>query len=153
VFIQEIERDDDFIKEMLQAEVAFWVNHIEANEMPAPDGSDDSMETVYTVYPEVMRDEMQMPHADGKIAKYRELGALIKSLEAQQNELKAELCYELGDAAVGVGNDFACSWKKQSRTTVDSKKLKAEYPEIYERVINKTESRVFRTKELKKKEN
>ena len=148
-----IERDEDFIKQMLQEEVSYWVNHIEANEMPAPDGSDDSLETVYTVYPEVMRDEVNLWQADGKIKKYRELNDLIKNLEKQRDELKAELCFELGDAAVGVGEDYACSWKKQSKTTVDAKLLKAEYPEIYERVKKVSEARVFRTKELKKKEN
>lgn len=148
-----IERDEDFIKQMLQEEVNYWVNHIEANEMPAPDGSDDSLETVYTVYPEALRDEVNLWQADSKIKKYRELNDLIKNLEKQRDELKAELCFELGDAAVGVGENYACSWKKQTQTRVDAKMLKAEYPEIYERVKTVSETRVFRTKELKKKEN
>lgn len=148
-----IERDEEFIAELKQKEIDFWVNCIIGGNMPAPDGSDDSLETVYTVYPEVLRDEVHLWQADSKIKKYRELGDLIKNLERQQDELKAELCYELGDAAVGVGENFACSWKKQSRTSVDTKLLKAEYPQIYERVTKTSESRVFRTKELKKKEN
>jgi predicted phage-related endonuclease len=91
--------------------------------------------------------------ADGKIKKFRELGELIKNLEKQQDELKAQLCFELGDAAVGVGEDYACSWKKQSKTTVDAKLLKSKYPAIYESVKKTSEYRVFRTKEIKKKEN
>jgi putative phage-type endonuclease len=153
VYILEIERDNDFIAEMLQAEVTFWTENIEKKQMPAPDGSEDSIETVKTLFPENLRDEIQLYKGDEKIKKYRELGDLIKNLEAQQDALKAELCYELGDAAVGVGESFACSWKTQQRTSVDTKRLKAEYPDVYEKVINVSKSRVFRTKELKKKEN
>ena len=153
IYIIEVERDDDFIKQMLQEEVSYWVNHIEAKQMPAPDGSDDSIETVKTIYPDGFEGEVQLWKADEKIKKFRELGELIKTLEKQQNEIKAELCYELGDATVGMGDNYACSWKNQSKTTVDAKLLKSKYPAIYENVKKTSEYRVFRTKEIKKKEN
>ena len=152
VFVLDIERDDDFIADMLQAEVTFWTENIEKKQMPAPDGSEDSIETVKTLFPENLRDEVHLHRGDERIKKYRELGDLIKNLEAQQDALKAELCYELGDASVGMGDNFACSWKTQNNTRVDSKLLKSKYPEVYEDVVSVSRTRVFRTKELKKKE-
>lgn len=152
VYVLEVERNDEFIAEMLQAEVTFWTENIEKEQMPAPDGSEDSIETVKMLFPENLTGEVQLHRGDERIKKYRELGDLIKNLEAQQDALKAELCYELGDASEGVGNDFACSWKAQNNTRVDSKLLKSKYPEVYEDVLSVSSIRVFRTRELKKKE-
>lgn len=153
VYILEVERNQDFINELLEAEIEFWTECIEKKQMPAPDGSEDAMETVSTLYPHDDGGEMFLEHADSKIGKYNELGALIKQLKTQQDEIKAQMCAELGDSAIGLGDNFACSWKSQTRTSVSGSKLKAKYPEIYEELKETSEYRVFRTKKLKKKSN
>lgn len=150
VYVLEVERNEDFIKELLTAEIVFWEEHIQKEQMPAPDGSEDAMDTVAALYPYDNGGELVLDQADSKIGKYNELGALIKQLKAQQDELKAQMCAELGDAAIGIGEDFACSWKTQTRTSVSGSKLKAKYPDIYDELKETSEYRVFRTKKLKK---
>jgi putative phage-type endonuclease len=142
-----IERNEEFIEELLATELNFWNGHVVPKLMPAPDGSESSMDALKEIFPRSNNQEQRV--SDELIAKYRELGELIKTLEVQQEEVKQQLCAQLGDAGVGVGIHFGCSWKNQSRTTVDAKKLKAEYPEIYLEVSKTTENRAFRTKKFK----
>ena len=143
----EIERDEEFISQLRDAEVSFWREYIEKNQMPAPDGSDSSMETLKELFPEG-GGECYLPNADEEIGKYRELSDLIKKLRGQQDEIRQRLCKRLGNRAVGTDTKYGCSWKNQKRTSVDSKKLKAEFPEAYEAVKKESEYRVFRTKEM-----
>ena len=150
IFILEVDRNEEFISELLEEEVRFQKEHIEKNQMPAPDGTDSSIDTIQEIYPDTLVDEIHMYGVDEKIKKFNELGDLIKKLEEQKDELKAQMCAELGDAAVGLGEEYACSWKKQSRASISPSKLKAKYPDIYEEMVNVSEYRVFHTKKLKK---
>lgn len=152
VYILEVERNDEFIAEMLQSEITFWRENIEKKQMPAPDGSDNSIDTLNEIYPEGFEGTVQiLSHDDdAKIKKFNELGDLIKKLQGQQDEIKAQICAELGPAAYGEGKEYACSWKNQSRASVSTKKLKELYPNIYAELVNVSEYRVFRTKKIKK---
>lgn len=146
IFTVTVERNQEFIDELMAAEIHFWTENIEKKQMPAPDGSEDSLETLQTVFPQEHSAEIDVD--DTQIKRYRELADLIKKLKTEQDEVKAQICFALGDAAVGIGNDFACSWKSQKRSSVDSKLLKAEYPDVYAKVVKESESRVFRTKKI-----
>ena len=52
----------------------------------------------------------------------------------------AELAYLPGDERPSF------TWKNQSRMTLDTKRLKAELPEVYEQYARETTSRVFRVR-------
>lgn len=147
IYCLTIKRNEDFIEELIAAEVKFWKENIEEDLMPAPDGSDDSMNTIEILYPQGS-DETYLPNADSDIKRFIELGDVIKGFEDERKKLKAKLCARLEDFAVGTDSEYACSWKNQSRTSVDSKKLKKEYPEIYEECTKTSEFRVFRTKKI-----
>ena len=54
----------------------------------------------------------------------------------------------MGDASKAVADGYKVSWKTQSRTTLDSKRLKAEKPDIYEAYAKTSESRVFRVSQV-----
>ena len=46
IFINTIERNEEFIKGMIKEEVRFWTENIEKNQMPAPDGSEASTDAL-----------------------------------------------------------------------------------------------------------
>lgn len=146
IYILTIERNDTFITELRAAEIEFWQENIEKGLMPAPSGND--METVKEIYPAAISGEMNLENADAVIKRIRELDKVMKDFKAEQEKLKADLCARLGDYAVGIDTAYACSWKSQKRESIDSGKLKKEFPEIYEKVKKTTEFRVFRTKKI-----
>lgn len=147
IYCLTIERNDDFIEELIDKEVEFWTENIEKDIMPPPDGSDDSMNTIERLHPDG-EGKMYLPNADSDIQRFMELGDVIKDFENERKQIKAKLCSRLEDFAVGVDSEYTCSWKNQSRTSVDSKKLKKEYPEIFEECTKTSEHRVFRAKKI-----
>ena len=148
IYCLEVERNEEFIKELLAAEIDFWTNYIEKNQMPAPDGSDASMEAIKQIYPRDTNPQMQLPNADAEIKRYLELGKAIKDIEEEKKKIQAQLCVRLGDTGVGIDTEYACSWKSQVRASVDSAKLKKEFPEVYEKCKKTSELRVFKAKKV-----
>lgn len=148
IYCLEVERNEEFIKELLAAEIDFWTNYIEKDQMPPPDGSDASMEAIKQIYPSDINSQMQLPNADADIRRYLELGKAIKDIEEEKKKIQAQLCARLGDTGVGIDTEYACSWKTQAKTSVDSAKLKKEFPEVYEKCKKASEFRVFKAKKV-----
>lgn len=148
IYCLEVERNEEFIKELLAAEIDFWTNYIEKDQMPPPDGSDASMEAIKQIYPSDINSQMQLPNADAEIRRYLELGKAIKDIEEEKKKIQAQLCARLGDTGVGIDTEYACSWKSQVKASVDSAKLKKEFPEVYEKCKKTSEFRVFKAKKV-----
>ena len=145
----EIRRNDDEINALIDNEVTFWQTYVTEDRPPLADGSDSSMDTLSKLHPKCDGSTTQMLGMDDSMRNYMELGEAIKRLKAQQDEVKAQLCQSLGDRSVGLGLDYSFSWKSQSSSRVDTKKLKELYPKVYEDCVQQTDSRVFRVKKNK----
>ena len=79
-----------------------------------------------------------------------ELEDQINALKEQQNAISPVFTEELADCDKGVvfvtdsDNGYEIQFKKSVRTTIDSKKLKISYPEIYHQLKNETVVRPFK---------
>lgn len=153
LYVVEIERDDDFIKKLREAEITFWKHYIEKGIMPAPDGSDASVETLKELYPEAEKNtEIAIFGLDQMIRDYTAFQELEKQYHEKAEEVKARICAKLGDNETGVGDNYKCTWKNQSRSSVPSAKLKAKYPKIYQELVEVSKYRVFRARPMTEKE-
>ena len=150
LYVIPIERDDDFIKQLREAEIDFWTNYVEPGRIPAPDGSEASLDTLNQLYPAEQKDtEISIYGLDQLVKDYKAFKALKDDYHQKAEQCKAMICAKLGDNEVGVGEHVACSWKTQSRENISPKKLKAAYPDIYAKLVDTTKYRVFRVKTLK----
>ena len=151
LFVIEVKRDDEFIKSLREAEIGFWTTYIMQDRMPEPDGSDSSLTTLREIYPEGYKDsEITIPNLDRMITDYKSLKEIADDYSQQAERVKAQICAKLGRNEVGIGLQYGCSWKNQSKTSIDTKRLKAEFPQVYAKVARVNDYRVFRTKTLKK---
>ena len=154
LYVIEVKRDDEFIKSLREAETGFWTNYIMQNKMPDPDGSDSSLDTLRQIYPKGYKDmEIVIPGLDRMITDYKSIKEIADDYGKQAERIKAQICARLGKAEVGVGLQYGCSWKTQSKTSgYDMKRLQKDYPNInidkYKKV---SEYRVFRTRTIKEK--
>ena len=152
LYVIEIERDDEFIKQLREAEIRFWTQNILKNIPPAPDGSDAAIDTLKEMYPDAIPNtEIAIPGLDHLVKDYKAYAELEKEYKEKKAKAQSLICARLGDNEVGVGTDYGCSWKKQSKSTVPAAKLKAKYPRIYAELVETSEYRVFRTRNLTKK--
>ena len=66
-------------------------------------------------------------------------------IRAAEDEIKAVL----GNRERGTTAGWSVSWKSSRRSTVDTKRLRAELPEIAAQYTNTTQTRVFRVNKIK----
>ena len=74
---------------------------------------------------------------------------LIKELEGLNAMIEQEIKVQLGDANFGENDLFTVSYKPSKSVRLDTKRIKKEAPEIYEKYGKETESRRFLIKEIK----
>lgn len=151
LFIIPIERDDDFIKQLRNAEISFWTTYVMQGKMPEPDGESD-FDTLKELYPKGYKDsEIVIPGLDRLITQYKAVKEVADDYKNQVERIKGQICQKLGNNEIGIGMAYGCSWKTQSRQSVPDKKLKDKYPAIFAELAETSEYRVFRTKDLTKK--
>ena len=152
LYVIEVKRDDDFIKSLREAETAFWTGYVMQDRMPDPDGESD-FDTLKNLYPRGYKDsEIAIPGLDRMITEYKAVKEVADDYGKQAERIKAQICQKLGKNEIGVGVQYGCSWKTQSKTSgYDMKRLQKDYPNInidkYKKV---SEYRVFRTRQMKK---
>ena len=130
---KEVPRNEDDIAALLEAEKEFW-RKVEAKEMPDVDGTESCAHALAEKYHGGGPAVILPSEAMGALDIIGKLEEMEKDLSSQLEEQKNKLRQWLGDAEAGTTDDGRkVTWKVQAgRTTIDSKKLKAERPEIFQ---------------------
>lgn len=142
-----IERDDELIAMLISLEADFW-EHIKNNTPPPLDGSDASAKFLSDRFPEsVSGTRIILPESADTIIK--EYDAACEQLsEITERKQKAENLLKdmLGDNEVGTSGNRVISWKSISQERLDTKALKANYPELFKEYVNRISFRKFSVK-------
>lgn len=127
-----IDRNEDDIKALLEAEAEFW-RKVTEKEMPEVDGSQDCTNALAEKF-SGGAPAIELPsEANATLDNIDKLEAMIDTFKSQVDAEKNRLRVWLGDAEAGTtASGRKVTWKTQAgRVTVDSKKLKAELPDVY----------------------
>lgn len=146
-----IERDDEEIAALVKAEKAFWENYVIPRVAPPVDGKEPTTEAIKTIYADSREDAevADLFPLQDRAEKYFELQAVIKTLQEQQEEIKQAIMAQMGEAEVGFAGRYKATWKSQTRTTYDMKRLAEDHPDINIKEYAKTTtSRPFSLKEM-----
>lgn len=144
-----IERSEKEIESLIAAECDFWDKHIMAEIPPVADGSDGSLNALACLYPDKTDMVADIDGYDEDISRYLDVKALIKKLKTESDEIKGRLITALGECSNGECRRALISYAPHKRTTVETERLKAEYPDIYKACSKTTEYNVFEVKERK----
>ena len=134
--IHTIERDEDDIKALLEAEIEFW-HKVENHIMPEVDGSASCKESLSKKYPGGNKEVIALPSESiNLLNRLDQLKESEKSIKDQIAEIQNKFCSMLGDYEVGtVGDDEnarTVKWQTVAgRITLDTKRLKKEQPDIF----------------------
>lgn len=148
---KEIPRDEELITMIIEAEKDFWENHVLKKAPPALDGSSAAEKYINEKYKKSNSElsvDLKSEYSN-KIGELLEIKDNIKQLELQAKEIENNIKNELGEAEIGYTPQFEVHWKAVTSNRINSKLLKEEYPEIYERVCKESVSRRFNIKSLK----
>ena len=142
-----IERDDEMIAMLIGLEADFW-EHIKSNTPPALDGSDASTKFLADRFPEsVSGTQIVLPESADTIIK--EYDAACEQLsEITERKQKAENLLKdmLGNNEIGTSGNRIISWKSISQERLDTKDLKANYPDLFKEYANRISFRKFSVK-------
>lgn len=142
-----VKRDDELIEMLLEICKKFWNENILKNIPPIVDGNDSTKELLTNMYPESVENEILLPYEAGElIVELEEYKVKAKELDFEITERENKLKQFLGENERGLIDDKKIIWKTYIRSSVDSKKLKAEMPDIYEKYIKSSSYKKFSIK-------
>ena len=127
-----VERSEDDIKALLEAEKAFW-NLVETNTMPEVDGFKDCTNAISERFSTGGGPAIELPSEAAEILKNideftQAQNNISEQIELERNKLRAML----GDSEVGTVGERKVTWKVYAgKVSVDNKRLQAEMPEVY----------------------
>lgn len=78
------------------------------------------------------------------IKEYDEINREISSLESRKKIIEHKLQSELKEYEIGFCKERKVTWKSVTKTSVDTKRLREELPEVVNSYLKTTTSRVFR---------
>jgi putative phage-type endonuclease len=142
-----IERDDELIEQMIEVASNFWNNHVVPGIPPEWDGSAASSDLLDKMYPNAQKNQIVLPSkADELINEFEKAKENEKFWKGEKDKYANQLKGFLEDNEVGATEDRKVFWKNQSRSSIDSKKLREEEPEIYNKYIKTSTFRKFEVK-------
>lgn len=141
---QRIERDDAFIEVLRDFEHAFWHNHVLAHNPPEINGSPEAAKILANMYPQSDGRQIVLPDEAGYwLGQYEGAKAAEKEAAERKEEASNQLKLLLGEAERGTLGDRIISWKTIGKTDLDSKRLKAEQPELVAQYMRQSSYRRF----------
>ena len=137
-----ITRDDAMIANLIAIEQAFWSTHVVPRVMPPPDGS-KACDEVLEKYFHLARKGSTIPLVgfDDKLDRRMELLGQIAALEQEQKQIEQEVKLFMQDNEIAASDCYRVSWANVNTARLDTRRLKAEKPEIYRDFAKVTSSR------------
>lgn len=145
-----IDRDEDEIKALMDAEKDFWCNYVLARKTPPADGHSATSETIKKLFSEEAGDSIDLSGFADILQQRKAVNEQIRRLKEDLDGIDNRVKIAMGSAAKGTCGRFSVSWKLQNTSGLDREKIKADYPEIdFSKYAS--QSRIFRVTEKKEK--
>lgn len=127
-----VERDEEMIGKIIAMEQYFWKTCVMDGVEPVPDGSDATTAYFNEKYAVSNGKAIELPEEVIPVCEeYERLSGQVKELEAAKNAAANQIKSYMGEYETGTAGDRKITWKPIFKSTVDTKRLKSEKPEIY----------------------
>ncbi|MFR5264561.1 YqaJ viral recombinase family protein [Clostridium sp.] len=146
---KEVQRDEELIEIIINAEKEFWTL-VENRTPPALDGSSAAEKYLNERYKETDKEKTVALTSDykDKIENLNTLKEQEKAIKEQIKEIENNIKLQMEEAEKAYVSTYEIAWKTVTSNRVDSKLLKAEYSDIYEKVCKPSVSRRFQIKQI-----
>ena len=148
---KKVERDNGLIKNIVELEKDFWLEHVLKNIPPDISGSGSDSALLSILYPDSRENIIRLgSSADEIIEELNRLKEQAKELDEKITGDENLLKSMLGENEAGETDKALVTWKSITSSRVDSRKLQSAYPEIYKDCIKQSSYRKFtvRAKEV-----
>lgn len=144
-----IVRNENAIAQLIEAERSFWHDHVLAGVPPYPIGSDADDEAIDQMFATARYDRAanidDMRQQLDSLALYEKYA---KETDEKIKAIKQALKLRMGECTNASCGRWAITWKDETRTGIDSKRLKAELPETFKMYSKTVVTRPLKIKEV-----
>lgn len=125
-----LERDEDEIAALAEAEERFYNDHILAGIPPTPDGTRATTEAINEAFGVSNDETVDLRSFETLFTQYDTLTDQIKALEKQREYIVNNIKEYMKEAGRGESARYSVSWKTQERKTFDRKSFEKAYASI-----------------------
>ena len=127
-----IYRDEELIRNLVSREKEFWEGCVLTGTEPVMDDSDATRDYLNQKYSDPIEGSIQLQeNMKSVLAEYQDVDCKVKELEKQKIGLANQIKAAMGEYETGEVDGTVVSWKKISRESLDSKRLRKEQPEVF----------------------
>ncbi len=143
-----VERDEELLQTILEMELKFW-EYVKTGEVPPMDGSASCTEVLSEMFSETKDEPIRLPNDVADMLKeYYRYKDLLKEAEYKKTEIENKVKFLLGSHESGYCDGVQVTWKPVVSNRLDTKRLKEEDRETYDRFVKESSSRRFNIKEV-----
>lgn len=137
-----MERDESMIEKIILMEKHFWEENVIGGVEPIPDGSEATTNYFNSKFSHSNGATVTLPDEAISICEeYERLSQQLKEIEKAKNAAGNQLKNYLKEAETGIVGNRKILWKQISKSTVDTKRLKSEKPDIYSDYLTQSQYR------------
>ena len=145
----EIPRNEAHSNMLITREEDFWRNNVLAECPPMPTGSDGDERVFANLYDEQEDTPADLTGCENLLDELALAKVAQKAYEKTITQIEQQLKMRMADAQRGQCGRWKLTYASQSRATLDSKRLKAELPELYDQYRKISICRPLTIKEVK----
>lgn len=149
-----VRRDDDVVRNVIDALVEFWTRYVEGGECPPPFSSEEANALFPAEHAGTLELDSQRGAGLDLVRHHLAIGELEQQINALEQQRDAEIAAVKtrleGYTAAHVDGVEIFQWKLESRSGFDLDGFRREHPHLYRQYRKHTDSRVFRAKNAAK---
>ena len=139
--------DDELIQSLIMKERDSWNEYVVKGIVPPPDGSKACDEVINQYFHTADSTEMvPLVGFDEKLHRRDEILQVISELQEEQKQIEQEVKLFMQNNELAGSENYRVSWKNIDSTKLDTKRIKAELPQIYADYGKVLHSRRFEVK-------
>lgn len=137
----EIPRNEEHIRLLIEREELFWENHILGELPPHPTGNECEEKTIDALTMEYTDESADLSDYADVFEQLALAETALKMSKQNVDALKQQIKIGMTNATRGRCGRWKILYAPQTRETIDSKRLKAELPQVFEKYRKVSESR------------
>lgn len=144
---RKIEWEEEMISKLIEVEQRFWGQFVCSGHMPDPDGTEACSEALAKYFNKAKKGTaIPLIGFDERLNRRESILQQIESLETEKRQIEQEVRCYLQENETAFNENYRVSWFNVETNRLDTKQMKEEHPDLYQKFLKKTVSRRLQIK-------
>lgn len=144
---RKIEWEEEMISKLIEVEQRFWEQFVCSGHMPDPDGTEACSESLTKYFNKAKKGTaIPLIGFDERLNRRELILQRIESLETEKRQIEQEVRCYLQENETAFNENYRVSWFNVETNRLDTKQMKEEHPDLYQKFLKKTVSRRLQIK-------